>query len=232
MPKKTPKWKQDKPGTVPVKKSTARKTTTPAVVEHARTAAPAGGRARARKRAEAGLPQRVLSAEQEEKMLREERLVLEQRTRGLSFYRIEKEFGVSNAARTFRRALARDENVEFQRKEALRLEEERLDRLQDGLWDRALSGEPRAVEVVLKVLERRARLLGLDFADTINGRLVEIEQAKTEVLARALVEVLRGLGLPPEQEQAATAQLFERVRALSPQTAVPGEIVHRQTATG
>lgn len=47
--------------------------------------------------------------------------------------------------------------------EALRaLEAERLDRLQLGHWKRAIGGDVAAANVVLKIMERRARLLGLD----------------------------------------------------------------------
>ncbi len=42
------------------------------------------------------------------------------------------------------------------------LEIERLDALFKGLWPSASKGNPQAVEKALKIMERRARLLGLD----------------------------------------------------------------------
>lgn len=42
------------------------------------------------------------------------------------------------------------------------LELERLDRMQMGLWNSAIAGDAKAVETVLKVMDRRARYLGLD----------------------------------------------------------------------
>ena len=42
------------------------------------------------------------------------------------------------------------------------LEIERLDALQVGLWDRAMSGDVKAVNAVLRIIEQRSRLLGLD----------------------------------------------------------------------
>src|SRR5687768_2470886 len=47
--------------------------------------------------------------------------------------------------------------------DALRaLELERLDRLQFGIWDKATSGNLRAVDRVLTIMKRRSALLGLD----------------------------------------------------------------------
>jgi len=42
------------------------------------------------------------------------------------------------------------------------LEVMRLDRLQVGLWSRATGGDYRAVDTLLRLMDRRARLLGLD----------------------------------------------------------------------
>ena len=39
---------------------------------------------------------------------------------------------------------------------------ERLDQLQQALWDRAMSGDPRAVQAVLRIVAQRCRLLGLE----------------------------------------------------------------------
>lgn len=38
----------------------------------------------------------------------------------------------------------------------------RLDRLQAAAWAKALSGEHKSIELVLKILDRRCKLLGLD----------------------------------------------------------------------
>ena len=156
---------------------------------------------------------RELSQEQTDEMLRKERIVLEERIKGKSFYRIEREQGFRNADRIFKRAIGRDENEGWRRAEAIRLEEMRIDDLQEGIWDRALSGEPRAVEVALKVLERRARLHGLDFQDMISGQLVEVEQAKVRLMATALVKALDAVGATAEQRKTATAAFLGELRA-------------------
>lgn len=42
------------------------------------------------------------------------------------------------------------------------MEAERLDRMLAGLWDKAITGDTWSVDRVLSIMERRARLLGLD----------------------------------------------------------------------
>lgn len=42
------------------------------------------------------------------------------------------------------------------------MEAERLDRMLEGLWERAIKGNEWAVDRVLNIMARRARLLGLD----------------------------------------------------------------------
>ncbi|MEO1082405.1 MAG: hypothetical protein AAFY29_22815 [Pseudomonadota bacterium] len=44
----------------------------------------------------------------------------------------------------------------------LTLELERLDMLLDALWDKAMNGQHMPIDRILKIMERRARLLGID----------------------------------------------------------------------
>jgi MFS superfamily sulfate permease-like transporter len=157
-------------------------------------------------------PSRTMSQEQTDEMLRREKIVLQERIKGKSFYKIEQEQGFANCDRIFKRAIQREENADWRRLEAIRLEELRIDDLQAGIWDRALTGEPRAVEVALKVLERRARMQGLDFADLVSGQMVEVERAKVRVMAAALVAAFGGIGVTPEQRKAATNRFLAELR--------------------
>jgi len=43
-----------------------------------------------------------------------------------------------------------------------RLESERLDRAHRAVWPKAIKGDLRAIDRVLRIMERRARLFGLD----------------------------------------------------------------------
>jgi hypothetical protein len=42
------------------------------------------------------------------------------------------------------------------------LELERLNRMLDGVWPAAESGDPRAIDSVIKLMDRRSKYLGLD----------------------------------------------------------------------
>ena len=49
-----------------------------------------------------------------------------------------------------------------ERRELLNLEVTRLDALQAAVWDDAMTGDVRAVEAALKLVQARSKLLGLD----------------------------------------------------------------------
>lgn len=172
-----------------------------------------------------------LSPEQYRLMMFREEVVLKERARGQSWAKIDRRHtrkphvnldgepcpctGMTHPERIWRRAVAREDNINWRRAEAIKLEEQRLDELQDGIWLKALGGDARSVEVALKVLERRARMFGLDFADEISGRLVEVEQQKVRLMATALVKALQETGASAEQRRAATAAFFSELRANS-----------------
>ncbi|MEK9722157.1 MAG: hypothetical protein VW405_01570, partial [Rhodospirillaceae bacterium] len=63
----------------------------------------------------------------------------------------------------------------------LSLEVERLDGLTEAFYPRALDGDPKAAEIVLKVMERRARYLGLD---------ARIDEANSDKTGAEWVELL------------------------------------------
>lgn len=48
----------------------------------------------------------------------------------------------------------------------LQMELDRLDRLQEKCWPAAMMGDPKSVEAVLKIMDRRIRVAGLDAVDT------------------------------------------------------------------
>jgi hypothetical protein len=88
---------------------------------------------------------------------------LELRKAGMGYAEIAKQLGLSspgNAYRIVKNALKATyrEPADDVRK----LELERLDRLTMALWKRAQNGEAEAIDRVLKLMDRRAKLLGLD----------------------------------------------------------------------
>lgn len=97
--------------------------------------------------------------------------VLSRRRRGMSFRRVAAELGCSptGAYRAAARALERVRAI-GQRfaEDTVQLELLRLDDLLSGVWPAATGGDPKAVRAVLAVMERRAKLLGLDAAEKID----------------------------------------------------------------
>lgn len=141
-----------------------------------------------------------------------EHRVVELRTKGKTFREINKILGVSRSDRLFHRGMAREGNIELTRMQAIKLEAERLDALQSGLWDRAVEGDEGAVRECLKILERRARMLGLDHSDSVNARSVEVEEAKVRLVAGALAQALENAGLS-DADKARVLDAFGSVTA-------------------
>ncbi len=87
------------------------------------------------------------------------------RIEGKTYREIAQELGVTptRARQLVAEALAAIEKDTAESAEELRrLELDRLDQLQSGLWEEAAAGNLKAVGAALKIMERRARLLGLD----------------------------------------------------------------------
>jgi hypothetical protein len=84
------------------------------------------------------------------------------RRAGLSYEAIGRELGISkpSAFKMIARAIDAIPREEAELVRALELS--RLDALLRGLWERAVKGSDTAVASVLRVMDRRAKLLGLD----------------------------------------------------------------------
>jgi len=92
-----------------------------------------------------------------------ERKILELRRAGMSFMQIADELGYrssSSVGVAFKRALRRT-LVEAGAEELRDVELDRLDRLQQAVWDRAMDADLPAVSTVLRIMEQRAKMLGL-----------------------------------------------------------------------
>jgi hypothetical protein len=109
---------------------------------------------------------------------------------GLDFETIAKRLGYASrgaACTDIDRALAA--NIAEQNQQAAELRELeilRLDRLQAAAWTAAVGGDLRAIETVLKVIDRRARLNGLDGSVKVDMQVTETTQADL-----ALQEMIR-----------------------------------------
>lgn len=97
--------------------------------------------------------------------LERELRALELRKAGASYAQIAEVLGISRSAAHKAVARALDKVIAEVRENADRLralELERLDHLSRELWRQALKGHLGAIDRLLKVMERRAKLLGLD----------------------------------------------------------------------
>lgn len=100
---------------------------------------------------------------------------LELRIAAASYRQIGKQLGVSEKTAYYdvQRELARLQTMRTKRAEDLRgLELARLDRMALALNRKIAGGEERAITAMLRLMERRARLLGLDAATKVDLSIV------------------------------------------------------------
>lgn len=88
----------------------------------------------------------------------------------------------STAYRTVMRALARNQSEEVE--EFRMIEGARLDRLQMAVWNRAVSGSESAINTVLRIMDRRARLFGLDAPSKVDVRTDALDSEIDSLLAQ------------------------------------------------
>lgn len=103
------------------------------------------------------------SQQQQISAVERQRQALELRKRGMSYNDIATTLGYkgpSGAHQAVAHALTKTLREEA---DGLReMEAERLDALLNAVWDKAMRGNKDAVDRVIRIMERRARLLGLD----------------------------------------------------------------------
>lgn len=104
-----------------------------------------------------------------ESVLDLERRVVELKRAGHTYQEIAEQVGYADrsaARRTYFRALHRD--LKEAADEMRQVENDRLDRLQRAHWNQAVEyGDEKAAAIVLKIMDRRARLNGLDLPSKI-----------------------------------------------------------------
>lgn len=92
-----------------------------------------------------------------------QRQALELRKAGVSYAVIAEKVGYSGPSGAFRAVdSALKRTLQDPADEVRRLEIERLDAMLLGVWPRARSGDDEAIATVLRIMTRRAKLLGLD----------------------------------------------------------------------
>lgn len=119
---------------------------------------------------------------------------LELRKAGYTFEVIADRLGYAGPAGSYKAVTTALRNtIQQPADEVRRLELERLDRMQAGLWNEAIKGRWLAVDRVLKIMERRASLLGLDAPAQMDITIIVRELALAE-------------GMSPEEADAAVME--------------------------
>lgn len=144
---------------------------------------------------------------------------LELRREGATYDVIAKAVGYANRGIAHRAVTEALELIEHDSaEETLTLELNRLDAMIAALWPKVRKGDDRAVHAVLRCMERRAKLLGLDDFDarmaTVAERRIALEEAQALVIVSLLHRVVDQLDLTAEQRELADVVVPRELRLL------------------
>lgn len=124
------------------------------------------------------------------------RQALELRLEGATFEQIAEQIGYRNRSTAYRAVTSAIQNVGHEQAEQLRdLDLTRLDKLMTAVWPKALQGDMHAVDRVLKIVERRAKMLGYDQANVVSINSMRADTvADTTTPSASLRDVLGEVG--------------------------------------
>jgi len=110
-----------------------------------------------------------------------QQMALELRKQGMAYSTVAEIMGISRhrAYKLIQKALLRI--IKEPAEEVMALELARLDHLLQAVWSKASVGDPVAVNTALKVMERRAKLLGLDKGKDAPAVAINIDNQSTQV---------------------------------------------------
>jgi hypothetical protein len=117
--------------------------------------------------------------------------VFQLRIQGFTFEQIASEVGyqgASGAWQAYKRA--KDSMIFESVDEARQLELMRLDEMMFALWDRAIGGDLPAASCVLKIMDRRAKLLGLDKPEKVEVNKWDFDGADLDAEVQKLVTMM------------------------------------------
>ena len=133
--------------------------------------------------------------------LEREQRALELRKAGATYQQIADAMGLSTmgAYNAVKRAIGKLNNkITEDAKAVRRLELERLNQAQLAIWPRVQKGDIKAINALLRIMERRAKLLGLDAPAEANVNVTEqvdlskgITRENVHQVAARLMTVLR-----------------------------------------
>ena len=124
-----------------------------------------------------GTDRRITAAERQ-------RRALQMRKSGATFEAIARAVGYSNESGARKAINTALKKLILEPADELRkLECERLDVMLHSLWPDVLQGKPRSIEVALKVMDRRAALLGLDAPKQVEDHRIVSMQVMADQIA-------------------------------------------------
>ena len=133
----------------------------------------------------------VSSEEAEAEMRRRDARVYELRIQGNTFEQIASEVGYSGPSGAWQaHQRIKSEWIFESIDEARQLELMRLDELQVAVWDRAINGDLPAAHCVLKIMDRRAKLLGLDKPEKIEVNKWDINAEDLDAEVERIVNII------------------------------------------
>lgn len=118
---------------------------------------------------------------------------VELRKAGLSYTEIATRLGYKSAGSAWQRVQrALDQTLREAGTEQIRdFEGDRLDRLQAAVWGRAVQGDIPAVNAVLRIMERRARLFGLDAPVVVQATVEHLDVSQLDSEMARLIDLAR-----------------------------------------
>jgi hypothetical protein len=134
--------------------------------------------------------ERIAQAEKEAK-------IIELRRTGATWELIAKAVGYANASGAYKAYQKAIGKIVAPKIEELRaIETDRLDRLQFAIWDRAKEGDIKAIDAVLRILDRRTRILGLDAPTKIQAEIITYDGNILQEHTQRIIELVRSTREP------------------------------------
>lgn len=123
-----------------------------------------------------------------------DRQVLELRRGGATWDQIAQVVGFSNpgsAHKSYQRAMKL--TLQQPADELRNAEVDRLDRLQRAFWNDALEGNVRAADLILRIIDKRAKILGLEAPVKVQAEVVNYDGHAVDAEVERLAYYLRGV---------------------------------------
>lgn len=103
-----------------------------------------------------------------------ERHAIDSRRQGLTYDQIAQSMNLSGRGAAWKIVQRGLERGVVESAEDLRvLESHRLDAMQLAIWEKCMHGDLKAIDSALRIMERRARLFGLDSPSKISAQIID-----------------------------------------------------------